>query len=114
MIDSSHESPRVDVVKARQVLYQRWLQNRFVELDEPEDTEEYCYIAVLPKPEDYTDDFDFLFWEPALIALEEEVAKCEDGKFFKVDVFYEDDSLCITSSRGKYPTTSKTRADSRV
>jgi len=93
----------IDVNEARCTLLKRWRQNRFVELDEPDDTEEYSYIALRPKPEDYKDDFDFLFWEPALIALEETVARDDNREFYKVEVYYDDDILVIASSRGKYP-----------
>lgn len=93
----------IDVNEARCKVLLRWRQNRFIELDEPEDTKEYSYVATRPKPEDYEDDFDFLFWEPCLITLEKTVLKEDGGKFYKVEVYYVDDVLVIASSCGKYP-----------
>lgn len=93
----------IDVNEARCKLLKRWRQNRFEELDEPDNTKEYSYIAMRPKPEDYEDDFDFLFWEPALIALEKAVIEDDAGKFYKVEVYYDDDILIIASSCSKYP-----------
>jgi len=93
----------IDVNAARRKLLMRWRQNNFVELHEPDDTEEYSYIALQLQPEDYEDEFDFLYWEPAMIALEKEVIKHDNRKFYKVEVFCDDDILVIASSRGQYP-----------
>jgi len=91
----------LDVVNAKRVLESRWVRNGFVKLDEPEEGKGELYVAMKPQPEEYNEDFDFLYLEPAMQALEEAVAKEDGGKYYLVDVYYDDDVLSIISSCGK-------------
>ena len=91
----------IDVVNAKRNLEVRWVRNGFTKLEEPEEGKGQLYIAMKPKPEEYNEDFDFLYLEPALLALEGAVANEDGGKYYLVDVYYDDDMLCIISSCGE-------------
>lgn len=91
----------IDVKTLQATLELRWLTNGFTKLSEPEEAEDYLYMA-LKIPEDLSDDdFDFLYWEPSLIALEKAMVLEEGKSFYRVAVFYEGDNLVIGSTRGR-------------
>ena len=71
----------------------------FIKLEEPE-VADPLYVAIKSPPED-EDSFDFLCWEPAAQALEESVFEEDKRQYYDVLVYYEDDTLCVLSSRGK-------------
>jgi hypothetical protein len=92
----------IDIKTLQATLNLRWLTNGFTKLAEPVETEDYLYLA-LEIPKDLSDDdFDFLYWEPALIAMERAVVLEEGKSFYRVAVFYEDDKLVFASTRGDH------------
>ena len=90
----------LDVNEMQRMLEDRWTLNGFTKLEKPE-VADPLYVAMKSPPEDDADSFDFLYWEPASQALEESVAKEDKGQYYDVLVYYEDDTLCMISSRGK-------------
>lgn len=65
-----------------------------IQLEEPDDTQEfvYCTFTVL----DF-EDFDTVFWEPALKALEQ---KIKDSECYTLEVFTRGNLVCLLCSRG--------------
>jgi hypothetical protein len=88
----------IDTDVFRKKLEARWLVNKFTKLDTPLVVQD-LYVAVRPTPEQY-ENFDFLLWEPAMIAFEESML-WEDYSYYELDVYYVEDVLIICSSRGK-------------
>jgi hypothetical protein len=92
----------IDIKTLKATLELRWLTNGFTKLPEPVETKEYLYIAVEVPEGTSDDDFDFLYWEPALIAMECAMVLEEGKSFYRVAVFYEDDKLVFASTRGDH------------
>ncbi len=68
--------------------------DNMIPLDEPEDTHEtsYCTFTVL----DF-EDFDTLFWEPALKALKQ---KIKGNAYYTLEVFTRGNTICLLFSLG--------------
>jgi hypothetical protein len=92
----------IDIKTLKATLELRWLTNGFIKLAEPEDVEDYLYTGLAISEDTSDDDFDFLYWEPALIALEKAMVLEEGKSFYRVAVFYEDGNLVIASTRGSH------------
>lgn len=86
----------IDTDVFRKKLETRWVANKFTKLDTPLNVPD-LYVAIQPTPEQY-ENFDFLVWEPAMIAFEESML-WEDYSYYEVDVYYVGDVLIICSSR---------------
>lgn len=87
---------KIDVAEYQKKLMDRFLIEGFVKLDEPVDTDEVWYVAISPDGSN----FDQYFWEPTVQSLLRSVRIKE---FYRVDVYYDYDILCITASRGDNP-----------
>ena len=72
----------------------------FTKLDEPVDTEEVWYTAMKPN----TDiDFDMNFWFPAMQSMLQILTEAKIETFYRLDVYYLDDTLVVTATRGDNP-----------
>ena len=89
----------IDVVEYQKRLEQRLLM-QLVKLDEPMDTNESWHVAMEPTSDDYRDDFDMFFWEPAVFSLLKAFIVEGIKEFYCADVYYEGDVLVINVSRG--------------
>ncbi len=77
-----------------------FLAKGFVKLDEPVNTEDTFYSAMVP---DNYIDFDMNFWDPAVQSVFQVLAEAKTKTFYRLDVYYIDDVLCITASLGDNP-----------
>jgi hypothetical protein len=88
----------IDVGDYRKRLEARFLAAGFTKLDKPVETEDVLYVAMTP---DADGNFDSYFWEPAVQSM---LKAMEDvKKFYRLDVYYDDDVLCVTASCGDNP-----------
>jgi len=96
-----------DIERVQEILEDRWVAHGFTKLTEPADADSEVYCAFQLNEECTTsENFRFLFLEPALMALERGVRDEEGGEYFRVRAYYNtEDVIVVTSSRGLLPET---------
>jgi hypothetical protein len=89
----------IDVNVYRDKLEKYFLGAGFTKLEEPEDTKDNFYAAMVPDGSH----FDSFFWEPAVQGMVRAMTEAGIKKFYRLDVYYDGDVLCVTASPGDNP-----------
>ena len=90
----------INVAEYQKKLEASFLAARFVKLDKPVDTEEVWYTAMKP---DTDNNFDMNFWYPAVQSLLRALTEAKIKTFYRLDVYYLDNTLVVTATLGDNP-----------